>query len=70
MRTVPTGESEAELVLAFWKRFGPIARSPFLKACESVRRKLGTGRALSAYLDQLARHIEADRASSKRKEST
>lgn len=56
-RAVPNSDREATLILDFWKRFGPIAREPFLKACEGTRRALGQSRPITAYLDHLERQI-------------
>ena len=56
-----TGEaidaSEAHQVLAFWKQHGPLARAPWLSACERTRKALGQGHALSTYLADLARQV-------------
>jgi hypothetical protein len=55
--TVPQSEGEAQEVLAFWKRHGPLAQKPWLRALERTRRALGQGRPLSAYLADLERQI-------------
>lgn len=68
-RNVPSAEVEANLVLAFWNRVGPIASRPFLTACESSARTLGKKRALRTYLDHLTRRIESDRSKKPHKES-
>ena len=56
-RTVPIDASEAHQVLAFWKQHGPLARAPWLSACERTRKALGQGHALSTYLADLARQV-------------
>jgi transposase InsO family protein len=56
-RPLPNAEAEATTVLAFWQRHGPIARAPFLKACEHTKRTLGPDRPLAAYLNHLERQI-------------
>ncbi len=61
-RAVPASEDEAELVLSFWKRHGPIARRPFLAACTTTERALSSGRPLAVYLQHLERQITHDRA--------
>lgn len=60
-RTVPDGDREALDVVAFWKKHGPLPRAPWLLACTRTRAALGQGRALSAYLTDLARHVAADK---------
>ena len=58
-RTLPQSEREAHTVLAFYRRHGPLARAAFCAACARTQAALGEGRALSAYLDHLARQIQA-----------
>ncbi len=57
--TVPQSEREAHAVLAFYRRHGPLARAAFCVACARTQAALGEGRALAAYLDDLARQIQA-----------
>ena len=38
-RLLPSSETEANQILDFYKRYGPMAKEPFLAACE----KTGTG---------------------------
>ena len=60
-RTVPNAEREAQAIVSFYRQHGPILREPFRRACERTKERLGEGRALSVYLDDLARQIESDR---------
>jgi len=57
-RRVPDGEDEAHTIVAFYKDHGPLAREPWLVACDRTRRTLGPGRALKTCLDDLARQIQ------------
>ena len=59
-RSLPQSEREAHTVAAFYHRHGPLARAGFVAACARTRAALGTGRALSAYLNDLTRQIHAD----------
>jgi transposase InsO family protein len=59
-RTVPEHEREAREILAFYHRHGPLPREPFERACRRTKEALGPGRPLTAYLEDLARQIEAD----------
>ena len=56
-RALPASEREGRAVLGFYRRFGPLAREPFLDACRRAQEALGEGRPLSAYLDRLERQI-------------
>ena len=58
-RRVPASEREARTVLGFYRKHGPLPRQPFLAACARTAQSLGTGRALAAYLTDLARQIDA-----------
>jgi hypothetical protein len=60
-RPVPDSEREGRAVLAFYRQWGPLPRPAFLAACHRTQKALGEGRPLSAYLDDLARQIGADR---------
>lgn len=64
-RSVPDGDEEAHAVVAFYKDHGPLAQHAWLRACDRTKQSLGTGRALKTCLDDLARQIQQDRASSK-----
>lgn len=59
-RSVPASEREGRAVLAFYRRFGPLARAPFLDACRRAQEALGEGRPLSAYIDRIERQIVSD----------
>ena len=59
-RSLPASEREGRDVLAFYRRFGPLACDPFREACRRAKDTLGEGRALSAYLALLERQIVAD----------
>lgn len=59
-RSLPASEREGRAVLAFYRRFGPLAREPFLDACRRAHEALGAGRPLSTYLDRLERQIVSD----------
>jgi len=60
-RLAPSHEREARAVLAFYRKWGPLAREGFLAACQRTRAALGQGRPLSAYLEDLERQIAQDR---------
>lgn len=60
-RDVPSSEREALTVVAFYRRHGPLARDAFVAACARTQARLGTGRPLSAWLDDLERQITTDR---------
>ena len=59
-RSVPASEREGRTILAFYRRFGPLAREPFLEACRRAQDALGEGRPLSAYLERIERQIVSD----------
>jgi transposase InsO family protein len=59
-RDVPGSEREAHAVLAFYRKYGPLAREGFEAACARTRKSLGTGRPLSAWLDDLERQITSN----------
>ena len=59
-RAVPESEREARTVLAFYRLHGPLPRAAFHSACIRTQSALGPGRALAAYLDDLARQIHAE----------
>ena len=59
-RDVPGSEREARAVLAFYRKYGPLAAKAFEAACARSSESLGSGRALSAYLADLERQIGAD----------
>lgn len=56
-RRVPDGEREAHTIVTFYKQYGPLAREPWLRACQRTRTELGAGRPLQTYLDDLGRQI-------------
>lgn len=56
-RRVPDSEREAHAISVFYKQHGPIAKEPWLRACQRTRLTLGTGRPLQTYLDDLGRQI-------------
>jgi putative transposase len=58
-RAVPESEREARTLLGFYRKYGPLPREPFLKACARTAQSLGTGRPLAAYLADLERQISA-----------
>ncbi len=58
-RRVPASEADAKAVLALWKKRGPLPRTAWLLACGRTQKALGKGRALSVYLADLERQIEA-----------
>ena len=64
-RQVPASEREGRAVLAFYRKFGPIACAPFVDACHRAQSALGGDRPLSAYLDFLERQIVANRKQTK-----
>jgi transposase InsO family protein len=59
-RPLPTSQREGRDVLAFYRRFGPLACDPFRAACRRAKGALGEGRPLSAYLNRLEREILSD----------
>jgi len=58
-RDVPGSEREAVVVLAFYRKYGPLPREPFTAACARSKANLGSGRALTSYLADLERQIGA-----------
>lgn len=56
-RRVPDSELEAHAISTFYKLHGPIAKEPWLRACQRTRLALGTGRPLQTYLDDIGRQI-------------
>lgn len=56
-RRVPDGEREALAIVTFYKLHGPLAREPWLRACQRTQLALGTGRPLQTYLADLGRQI-------------
>jgi len=60
-RQVPEHEREAREILTFYRTHGPLPREPFERACRRTKDALGKGRPLAAYLEDLARQIEASR---------
>ena len=68
-RTVPEHEREAREILAFYRTHGPLPREPFERACRRTKEALGSGRPLAAYLEDLARQVEADRRDPERQHS-
>jgi hypothetical protein len=56
-RIVPDGEREALAIAAFYRQHGPLARAPWLRACQRTQQALGKGRSLHVYLEDLARQI-------------
>ena len=58
-RAMPESEREARTLLGFYRKYGPLPREPFLKACARTAQSLGTGRPLAAYLADLERQIGA-----------
>lgn len=60
-RSVPATEREAQDIVAFYRTHGPLLREPFTRACRRAEDRLGKGKALRSYLDDLERQIEADR---------
>jgi transposase InsO family protein len=61
-RTPPESEREAHAVAAFYRTHGPMARDAFTAALARTEAALGPGRALSAYLADLTRQIQAEAA--------
>lgn len=59
-RDVPGSEHEAQVVLAFYRKYGPLPREAFTAACARSKASLGSGRALTSYLADLERQIGAD----------
>ncbi len=59
-RDVPGSESEAQTVLAFYRKYGPLPREAFEAACARSLASLGGGRPLTTYLADLERQIHAD----------
>jgi len=59
-RSLPQSEREAHAVAAFYRNHGPLSREAFTAACARTHAALGPGRALSAYLQDLTRQIQAD----------
>lgn len=68
-RQVPASEREGHAVLAFYRKFGPLACAPFVDACHRAQTALGGDRPLAAYLDFLERQIVADRKRAESSES-
>ena len=60
-REVPGSEREAEHVLAFYRKYGPLPRESFQAACERSAKSLGGGRPLKSLLADLERQIQAER---------
>ena len=60
-RTVPEHEREAREILTFYRTHGPLPREAFERACRRTKEALGSGRPLAAYLEDLARQVEAAR---------
>ncbi len=58
-RLVPDSDREAHTVLSFYRKYGPLPREAFIKACAHTGKSLGKGRPLSAYLADLERQITA-----------
>ena len=58
-RDVPSSEHEAQVVLAFYRKYGPLPREAFAAACVRSKASLGSGRALTSYLADLERQIRA-----------
>jgi hypothetical protein len=58
-RELPQSEQEALLVLAFYRRHGPLPREAFTVAVTRTARALGSGRPITAYLDDIERQIVA-----------
>lgn len=56
-RPVPRSDAEAALVQQAWRRIGPLPRRATEDAMAQVRRALGRGRPLQAYLDALAGRV-------------
>jgi putative transposase len=59
-RDVPSSEREAHAVVAFYRKHGPMPRDGFEAACARAKQRLGEGRPLSAWLDDLERQIASD----------
>ena len=59
-RDVPSDEREARVVLAFYRKYGPLPRDAFEAACARSKQSLGPGRALTTYLADLERQVGAD----------
>jgi hypothetical protein len=59
-RDVPASEREAHAVLAFYRKHGPLPRDAFTAACARASERLGAGRPLSAWLDDLERQAAAE----------
>lgn len=67
-RPVPRSDAEAALVQRAWQRLGPLPRQATEAAFRALRRALGRGRPLQAYLDALAQKIHASPAAAPRKQ--
>ncbi len=59
-RELPQSEKEAHVVLAFYRKHGPLPKEPFVEACKRTAEQLGEARPLTAYLDDIARQIVVD----------
>jgi transposase InsO family protein len=56
-RPVPRSDDEAALIQRAYSALGPLPRDPTLAALRSIRRALGDGRPIKAYLDALAQRV-------------
>jgi putative transposase len=56
-RPVPRSDGEAALVQRAYQRIGPLPKKATESAFRVIRRELGGGRPISAYLDALARRV-------------
>jgi hypothetical protein len=57
-RPVPRSEREAALIQQTYAKLGPLPRQATEKAFQEIRRVLGTGRPVQAYLDALALRLK------------
>ncbi len=56
-RPVPRSDAEAALIQHAYRRLGPLPRRPTESAFRGIRRALGRGRPVQAYLDALAQRV-------------
>ena len=56
-RELPRSEKEAHVVLAFYRKHGPLPKEPFVAACKRTAAQLGEARPLTTYLDDIERQI-------------